>query len=210
MATKGLSLPVFGKYENNNGTVTYSEPMILDKAVEYSVSWTTGDDNPFYADNNIAENDKGSFQSGELTLSTADLSQEISQIILGTKTKTDTVKIGEENTTVTTQVFDDSRNSPYLGVGIIELHQVNDKDQRRAVFFHKVYFNIPEEAATTKEDEIDWQAKEITGIIQRSDEVSSDVTHPWMTDAWFDTESEALAWLKYKCGEVPTTQETSY
>ena len=88
MATKGLSLPVFGKYENNNGTVTYSEPMILDKAVEYSVSWTTGDDNPFYADNNIAENDKGSFQSGELTLSTADLSQEISQIILGTKTKT--------------------------------------------------------------------------------------------------------------------------
>lgn len=48
MAIKGFSIPVFGKYTNDGGTVTYADPTIMDKAVEYSLSWTTGDDNPFY------------------------------------------------------------------------------------------------------------------------------------------------------------------
>lgn len=204
MAIKGLSIPVFGKYNNTDGTVTYSDPTVIDKLVEYGVSWSTGDDNPFYADNGIAENDKGSFQSGELTLNTADLTQEVSAMILGTVSKTETVTISGQSKSVSVQVYDDNMNPPYLGVGVVELHQINDVDRRRAVFFPKVYFNIPEEAATTKEEEIDWQTREITGIIQRSDAVTDDYVHPWMMDAWFDTEAEAVSWLKYMCGETPT------
>ena len=196
MAIKGLSIPVVGKYSNSSGTVTYSTPTIANKAVEYSIAWTVGDDNPLFADNNIAENDKGTFQSGTLTLVTADIDQELSMLLLGTKTATDNV--GDESVTV--QVFDDSQSAPYLGFGIIELHQENDVDEYRAVFLNKVFFNIPENAATTRGETIEWQTPTITATIQRSDEVSSAKSHPWMEDAWFETESAALAWLQYKCG----------
>lgn len=198
MATKGLSIPVCGTYSNNGNAVTYSDPFIANKAVEYGITWTTSDDNPLYADNGIAENDKGTFQSGELSLTTAGLPQELSLKILGTKSVKDT--IGEQEITV--QVFDETRKSPYLGFGIIELHQENDIDQYRAVFLNKVYFNIPENAATTRGENIDWQTPTITAKVMRSDEKTANKVHPWMEDAWFTTESDALAWLEYKCGKT--------
>lgn len=202
MAIKGLSIPICGEYNNNNGAVTYSNPLVVNKAVEYSVAWTVGDNNPLYADNGIAENDKGTFQSGELTLTTADLPQELSLKILGTIQITETV--GEKEVTV--QIFDDKRNSPYLGFGLIELHQESDVDQYRAIFLNKIFFNLPENAATTKGETIDWQTSQITAAIMRSDEVSANRVHPWMEDAWFESEADALGWLKYKCGKTASTQ----
>ena len=199
MAIKGLSIPICGAYSATGTTVTYSEPYVADKAVEYGISWTTSDNNPFYADNGIAENDKSTFQSGELTLQTADLPQELSLKILGLKEATfsyDTSKQADE------AVYDDDLKSPYLCFGIIDLHQINDKDTYRAVFLPKIYFNIPEEAATTKGESVEWQTREITGVIMRSDQVDSNYKHPWMIDAWFDSEDEAKAYLMAKCGQT--------
>ena len=206
MAIKGFSIPVFGTYTNDGGTVTYADPTIMDKAVEYSLSWTTGDDNPFYADNGIAENDRGTFQGGELTLTTADLSQEVSKAILGTKTMTETYS---KEKTATVQVFDDDYNPPYLGVGFIEMHQVNDVNKYRAIFLHKVHFNVPEGAATTKGEDVDWQTPELSGAVSRSDASGENGIHPWMSDAWFESESEALLWLKFKCGAADATNAQS-
>lgn len=204
MAIKGLTTPVIGDYANNSGTVTYSNPMVASQAVEYSATFETGDDNPFYANNGIQENDKGTFTSGELSLATADLPQELSKRLLGTTTRTDSVPAavagGDEPLSVTVQVFDDTAKAPYLGVGVVETHQIDDVDTFRAVFFTKVYFNIPENAATTKGESIEWQNPTITGVIQRSDEAGANGTHPWMEDAWLETESEAIAWLMWKCG----------
>ena len=205
MAIKGATTPVIGDYSATGNTVTYSDPLVAEKAVEYSATFEAGDDNPFYANNGVAENDKGTFTSGELTLGTSDLPQALSMRILGTKTYTETVPPasgGGQGSSVTVQVFDDDTKSPYLGVGIVETHQINDVDTHRAVFFNKVYFNIPENAATTQGESIEWQNPTITGVIQRSDEVSENKTHPWMEDAWFENESEAIAWLMYKCGQT--------
>lgn len=209
MAIKGLSIPVMGNYnyDESTGNVTYTDPFIANKAAEYSVTWTTGDDNPLYLDNGIAENDKGSFQSGELTLTTGDLEQATSMKILGTKTYTENFTANGEQQTATVQVWDDERNSPYLGYGIIEMHQINDVTSYRAVFFPKVYFNVPEETATTKGESIEWQTKQLPGTIQRSDAVTENRTHPWMEDAWFTTESLARAWLWHKCGGTDATEQ---
>lgn len=202
MATKGVSIPVMGEYSYNEttGVVSYANPFIANKVAEYSVSWTTGDDNPLYLDNGIGENDKGSFQSGELTLTTGDLEQATSKKILGTTTYTDTYTVDGAEKTATVQVWDDERNSPYLGYGIIEMHQINDVTSYRAIFFPKVYFNVPEEAATTKGESIEWQTRQLPGSILRSDAVTANGAHPWMEDAWFETESDARGWLWYKCG----------
>ena len=71
----------------------------------------------------------------------------------------------------------------------------------RAVFLPKVFFDIPENAANTKGQTIEWQTPTITGTIQRSDQVDSNTSHPWMMDAWFEDEASALNWLEYKCGK---------
>lgn len=212
MAIKGLSIPVCGEYSytSSTGAVAYTNGFIADKAVEYSAEFTTAENNPLYGDNGIAENDKGTFQSGSLSLTTTDLPQELSKKLLGLTQRTETWGEGSAQKTATVNVYDDNAKAPYLGFGIIEMHQINDVDKFRAIFFNKVFFAIPSEAATTKGESIEWQTKEITGEIMRSDEVitatSSDdgVMHPYMEDSWFDTEALALEWLAHKCGYAPT------
>lgn len=201
MAIKGLSKLVVGKYtySGTGNNPTYSDNETVAKMVEYSLTVNQSDDNPLYADNMEAENDKGTFQNGDLSIGTDDLTQEASTLILGTKSKTysyATDKEAEES------VYDDDRNAPYLGCGVIEQHQNNDVTKYRAVFFPKVYFNVPEQAATTRGESIEWQTPTITGKVTRSDLVDTNYNHPWMIDAWFDTEAEALEYLEYKCGKT--------
>ena len=213
MAIKGLSIPVCGKYNYNQSTgeVSYTNGIIANKAIEYSAEFETADDNPLYADNGIAENDKGTFTGGTLTLSTADLPQDLSMLLLGLTQVTETVTIDGASVEVTRNVYDDNAKAPYLGFGIIELHQINDVDKYRAVMFNKVFFKLPSEAAQTKGQNIEWQTKSIDATINRSDFVKAATTstpaevHPWMEDAWFDTESEALAYLGYRLGYTAPT-----
>lgn len=216
MAIKGLSIPVVGKYNYNmsTGAVTYSDGIIANKAIEYSAEFETADDNPLYADNGIAENDKGTFTGGTLTLGTADLPQDLSKLLLGLTQVTETVTIGGKEMNIVRNVYDDNAKAPFLGFGIIEQHQINDEDKYRAVMLNKVFFKLPSEAAQTKGQNIEWQTKSIEASIQRSDLVKAATTsapaetHPWMEDAWFDSESDALAWLGYRLGyTAPTVEE---
>lgn len=200
MAIIGLSIPVIADYKAEGNTVTYTDPVVASKAVEYSISITASENNALWGDNGIAENDKGTFQSGELSLSTTDLEQTISQRILGTKIIKKTYGDGK---TADVQVFDDEQTAPYLGYGIIEMHRINGVDRFKAIWLNKVFFNIPENAATTKGETIDWQVPEITGTINRSDAITKvgedTIVHPWEEDAWFDSEIEALEFLMF-CG----------
>lgn len=202
MAIKGLSIPVCGSYayDAEEDKVTYSDPFIADSAIEYGATWTVSENGYLYADNKIKETAKGTFQTGELTLGTADLPNEIAQKIIGAKIYEATVA-GAGEGTVSELIYDDDQKSPYLGFGIVELHQIDDVDKYRAVFLPKVFFNIPEEAATTKGETVEFQTKSITGTIMRSDQNDTNYKHPWLISAWFDTESAALEYLMAKCGK---------
>lgn len=195
MAIKGLSIPIVANYAASENTVTYSNGIVAGAAVEYTASWTTSEANNLYADNKIKESEAGTFQSGELTLGTSDLTQDVSKLILGLKEAT--FSYGEEKR-ATELVYDDDMKNPYLGFGIIELHQNDDVDEYRAVFLPKVRFALPENTATTKGETVEWQTSSITGTIYRSDQSDSNYKHPWMMDAWFKTESDAIAYLKAK------------
>lgn len=195
MAIKGLSIPIVANYAASKNTVTYSNGIVAGAAVEYTASWTTSEANNLYADNKIKESEAGTFQSGELTLGTSDLTQDVSKLILGLKEAT--FSYGESKR-ATELVYDDDMKNPYLGFGIIELHQNDDIDKYRAVFLPKVRFALPENTATTKGETVEWQTPSITGTIYRSDQSDSNYKHPWMMDAWFETESDAIAYLKAK------------
>ena len=195
MAIKGLSIPIVANYAASENTVTYSNGIVAGAAVEYTASWTTSEANNLYADNKIKESEAGTFQSGELTLGTSDLTQDVSKLILGLKEAT--FSYGESKK-ATELVYDDDMKNPYLGFGIIELHQNDDVDKYRAVFLPKVRFALPENTATTKGETVEWQTPSITGTIYRSDQSDSNYKHPWMMDSWFETESDAIAYLKAK------------
>lgn len=190
MAIKGLSKPVCANYTAVGNAVTYSDAYAADKAVEYSFEADVAEDKDLYADNQVAETAAGRFVSGKLTLKTADLTPELSKKILGLKTVTR--QVGEE--TVTEVIYDDDQVAPYLGFGIIEEHQIDNKTGYLPVVFPKIRFSIPADAATTRGDEVDWQTKEISGTVVRSDQVDDNYNHPWKItpQKMYDTEAEAL------------------
>lgn len=192
MAIKGLTTPVFGEYNYNGGSVTYTNGFVCGSAIEYGVEIETSDNNPLYGDDHIIENDYGTFNTGTLTLNTSDFDQYTSKRLLGLKEVQFTV--GEA--TVTELVTDDDAKTTEKGFGIIETHQINDVDKYRAVILCKVGMSIPSEAATAKGESIEWQTRKIEGTINRSDEDKANYRHPWKREAWFDTQSQAMEYLK--------------
>ena len=198
MAIIGLSKLVFGKYSNNLGTVTYSGGAVTEKLASYGIEVQAVEDNNLYLDNAIAETDAGAFLSGTYTVQTGDLSKETSMLMLSLKE----VTLTQKEVQVKELVFDDSVTSNYLGVGQIEMHQVDNVINYRAVWLPKVKFNIPSNSATTKGNQIEWQTKELSGTIFRSDEVSENYNHPWKIEAAFPTEEDALKYLLTKAGKA--------
>lgn len=189
MPKVGLSRPYVARYsENGAGTVTYSGGVRAGRAVEYSFSLNdTGADNNFYCDNEVGESASGVFSGGSLVWTVAELEQAISEMILGLHTEQ--VAVGDE--TVTELVYDESMASPYMGAGIIEKMIVRGQTKWRAVVFTKTQFAVPEMAATTQGETIEWQTDAITANVMRDDST----THKWLRTAVFDSESKADAYI---------------
>lgn len=211
MAVIGLSMPICSDYsfDPESKKVTYSNPVTVGKAVQFSASITNSENQYLYADNGIAETAKGSFQSGELTLGTDRLSQEASQKFLGVRVRK--INVPGISEPVTELVSTDGDTPPTLGHGIIEMLQEDDEIKYRAIWLTKVSFNIPEESATTKGETVEFQTPSITGTIMRSDEADENGRHPWKYEATFTKESDALTYLKAHggSGEITEVDEES-
>lgn len=191
MATIGLSKPYYAIYSEAGGVVSYSGGAVMGKATEANISIETTEDNNLYGDNGLAETDRR-FANGTLTLSTTDLSQEVSKAILGLTEQAITGIDGVTDTSVKELVYDDAQVTPYLGVGFIIKKKVNGAYKWRGVVLPKVMFSVPEDAATTQGESIEWQTPELTGTIMRDDSA----THVWKKEATFTTEAQAEAYIK--------------
>lgn len=187
MAGVGLSKCYAAVYANTEGTITYSNGTLIGKAVEYSTSLETGDDNNLYADNGIAESDR-SFAGGTMTISTDDLEQAGSALILGITPST--ISVG--GTEVTELIYNDDMVVPDMGYGTIIKKKVGGVYKYRAVILTKIKFNIPDDAATTQGETIEWQTPTLTATIMRDDSVK----HAWKREATLDSEAEAEAYIK--------------
>lgn len=199
MAKIGLSYPLFAKYNNTAGTITYSEAQLLGHAIEIDISVETSDDNNLYGDNMVVESDAGTFNSGTLTLTTSELTPEMSAWLLGAKeTEAGTGTVAEI-------IFDDDLAPAYLGCGGIIKHRINNATKWQPILLCKVQPRIPDDAVTTQEDEIEWQTHELEFGIFRSDEASTNHNHPWkiMPKAMYDTEADAQAYLNSKLNYTP-------
>lgn len=191
MAVIGLSKPYYGIYSATGNAVSYANGAVMGKATEANIEIDTTEDNNLYADNGIAETDR-SFAGGTLTLSTDDLSQEVTKAILGLTEQAITGIDGVTDTSVKELVYDDTQTTPYLGVGFIVKKKVGGAYKWRAVVLSKVMFSVPADAATTQGESIEWQVPELSATIMRDDSE----THMWKREATFTTEAQAEAYIK--------------
>lgn len=190
MAKIGVSKPKFAIYSETNGVVTYSNGGSLGKMVDVDVSIDSSDDNNFYADNGIAETDR-QFSGGTFTANTDDLSHEVSKAILGLKEQTLGEITGITDTEVKELIYDDDQVMPYLGLGFIIKKKVKGIIKWRAVVLTKAMFSVPNDAAATQGESIDWQTDELSATIMRDDTEK----HAWKKEATFSTEAQAEAYL---------------
>lgn len=191
MAIIGVSKPYVAKYSNTDTTVSYTSGQILDKMTEIDISINSAEDNNFYADNSIAESDS-SFSGGSVTVNTADLGPEATALVLGITPVPISDIAGVTDEDVNELIFDDDQRSPYLGFGCIIKKRVNNVDQWRAIILTKIMLAVPNDAATTQGETIEWQTPQLTGTIMRDDSAK----HAWKREATFTTEAQAEAYIK--------------
>ena len=191
MAIIGASNPYYAIYNANGGTPTYSNGGRMGALVEFNFELESTDNNNFYADNKVQESQRR-FSNGTVTIQTDDLGPEVSAAICGlTPTPLGTIE-GVTDEDVKELVWGEAQDSPYLGIGVIQKKMKNNVILWRAIILTKIIFNIPNEAATTEGEEIDWQVPEITGSIMRDDSAQ----HNWKREATFTTEAQADAYIR--------------
>lgn len=200
MAVIGLSKPYYGIYSAIGNAVSYANGAVMGKATEANIDIKTTEDNNLYADNGIAETDR-SFAGGTLKLNTDDLSQDVTKAILGLTEQAISDIAGVTDATVKELLYDDTQNTPYLGVGFIIKKKVGGAYKWRGVVLCKVMFSVPADAATTQGEIIEWQVPELSATIMRDDSE----THMWKREATFTTEAQAEAYIKARLNITEAT-----
>lgn len=165
----GFSFPVVALYNNNGGTVTYTDGMDLARGVSLDPDVaTSGDENIFYANNRSAETAQRRFRNGSLSLTVDGLLTAAEKLIMGLgAAAASTVTVGEATVNMTD--YGEGQQIPYVGVGAVVRSQSNGVELFRAVVYTKCrfeQFNLP---AATEEEDIDWQTTELNAQLNRDD-----------------------------------------
>lgn len=180
----GFSKPYVALYSASAGVITYTRGRILARGVEVSVEPDSSDDNNFYADNQLAESESGTFMGGTLNLTVDGLFSESEKLIMGIPTADADGNI----------VYGDNQNTPNVGVGFIARYMSGGVTSYVPYIICKTKFAQIPLNATTQEEEIDWQTSELEANIMRADTPD----HRWKIhpENAFDTEELAEAWIK--------------
>ena len=205
MAIVGCSYFKGGIYNNNNGTVTYSDQAVIAKLVRMQIELEDSNDNDFYADNAIDETDNV-FAGGNYEVNTNDLTNEMAALILGLKTASLGTSIqGITDEGVKEVIYDDDQLTPYMGIGNIVKHKRGGVDAYTAIVLPKVQFKVPSDAWETQGKTISWQTPTIQAKIFKSDATK----HPWKYAATFSTEQQAVLYINARLPEpaVPSGGE---
>lgn len=161
----GFSKPYVALYtataSGGSYTISYSSGQILARGVEIQIEPETTDDNNFYADNVIAENEAGLFTGGTLTLTVDGLKDPANKLIYGLPAADDDDWYNYDNT----------QAIPFVGFGAVIRVQEAGVVSYVPIVLPKIQFNDTGMTAATQEDSIDWQSAELTAQIFRDESV---------------------------------------
>lgn len=184
MATIGLKYPVFAPLTETGSTTSYTDGVVLSKAISADISITVSDVKLF-GDDDVAEEEK-SFEGGTITETITHLSLENKALILGHEL----VDAGiTENPDLKMLVSKGNDEGPYGGHGFYAPMKENGVRKYRAIWLTKVRFSEPDDNMETKGETVSFQTPTVVGEIYR------DVTGTWKKEVVTATEADAIAWL---------------
>ena len=199
--TTGFSYPFVALYSASGTTVTYTSGQALARGVDVTLSPESSSDNIFYADNRQAENAGNKITGYSLSLTVDGLHQAAEKLILG---------LPNADGSGWTAIGGDSQEVPYCGVGWLTRYMEDGVTSFVAYLCSKVKFNAIEKAASTQEDEIDWQTQSLEAAGFKSDSSEGEfykMSEEFKVGATYTTEAAAeaaaLAALKTALGVTP-------
>lgn len=183
----GFSKPFVALYSASGTTVTYTGGIPLARGVEVQIEPETTDDNRFYADNIVAENEAGTFNGGTATITVDGLKDAANKLIFGLPTAD---QQGWTN-------YGNDQAVPYVGFGCVVRFQEEGVVSYVPLVLTKIQFNEATMQAATQEDTIDWQTQELTAQVFRDDSANQ----VWKKlGAGVDTEAAAETAMKAALG----------
>lgn len=198
----GCRNPFAGKYNNNNnGTISYTDPISLGRLVQFAIEPESAQDSSFYSDDGKELSDT-QFPGGRLRLRISQATPEVLTYLLGLKTRALSNVEGVTDENAVELVYDDSQEAPELGVGLEVWGKWKDKTTGKvkegwqAIFLRRVMFSNPSESVETKGQTVNWQTMELEADIMQDESA----TREWKNTAEFTTEAQALAYIKDKVG----------
>lgn len=176
MAYYGLSNPWIAKLDPE--TSKYLEGFKCGTAVGTEVN-PQYNESKLYGDNVLQESLK-EFKYADVTLTTTSMPIEAANVVFGhtiDKTKKSIV-------------YNASDEANYVGYGFFASEMINGKATYIAVVLPKVKFSEGTESYTTKGDSIEFKTPSLSG------NAMADATGNWKKKQTFDTEAEAIAYIK--------------
>ena len=155
----GFSKPFVALYSASGTTVTYTGGIPLARGVEVQIEPESTDDNRFYADNIVAENEAGTFNGGTATITVDGLKDAANKLIFG-------LPIADQQGWTN---YGNDQAVPYVGFGCVVRYQEEGVVSYVPLVLTKIQFNEASLDASTQEENIDWQTQELTAQIFRDD-----------------------------------------
>ena len=185
----GLSHPVVARYNAPGGLNSYTDGRILARLRSYDLNVATaGEGNQFWVNNTVGENAGDVFSSGTLTLVVDGLLPETERFVYGLPAPK-TMQLNGK--TITYDAIGTDTASTVLGLGMIVEYRCNNVTSYAPIVFAKVTFRQGGDSATTREKEIDYQARSFTLDLARDD--SPDHAWRYNISTYYSTEAEAIA-----------------
>lgn len=190
----GFSDPYVAKYNNNAGTVTYTEGRKLARGVSVKINPEVSDGNEFYADNVVAESDGGNFVKGTVDLTVDGLHMEAERFIFGLAEPVEQT-FGEVKVPVTK--FGVKPNAPYVGIGYIAKYRSNGVESYTPTVLCKGKFIDNGNEHQTSEQNPNYQTQALKANLVHDDSADEN----WKLKLGdYNTRDEALVALKAVLG----------
>ena len=183
MAFYGASTPIIATYDVDADT--YSGGMVLAKLVSTNI-------NPTYKEGSLAADDDSQseyekqFSYATVDIETDTLPVEAGKVMFGYQVS---AGAGEDKDEVT---FGGDDQAHYIGYGFFVTQKIHGKTSYVANWLKKVLFTLSEESYTTAGDNITFTGNKVSG------RATVDKNKKWRTQKTFETQAEAIAYLKKK------------
>lgn len=187
--------------ETPGSDVTYGTGLLLGRAISADVSFERND-NPLYADDEVAENDNGT-NGYTVDVGMSELEEAPAASVLGLTAVTE----GTGGNTTTAYKTSD-KAAPYGGFGYIQVLRRKNITKYKAFWYYKTQFSIESESAQTKGQTIEWGTPTLHGVGMP---VHTDNTGTGYFRIFevFDTYAAAETWLNSKGNYTPPSQQTA-